>query len=59
MNPRSPRKRDDYFETGSDSPPTKRSSAAAAVCWGFGPEFLLGSDLELVGRADLEKEGRS
>ena len=127
--PSVPRKRDDYFETGSHSPPTKLwrrwrserglrngaalgaevrsrdrrdacasvalgraiagtltrwscgspasgricgepsttrasfstcwSSAAAAVCWGFGPEFLLGSDLELVGRADLEKEGRS
>jgi hypothetical protein len=26
--------------------------AHVAVCWGFGPEFLLGSGLELVGRAD-------
>jgi hypothetical protein len=29
-----------------------RISAHIAVCWGFGPEFLLGSGLELVGRAD-------
>ena len=26
--------------------------AHVAVCWGFGPEFLLGTGLELVGRAD-------
>jgi hypothetical protein len=29
-----------------------RISAHIAVCWGFEPEFLLGSGLELVGRAD-------
>jgi hypothetical protein len=29
-----------------------RISAHIAVCWVFGPEFLLGSGLELVGRAD-------
>jgi hypothetical protein len=30
----------------------RRISAHIAVCWGFGPEFLLGRGLELVGRAD-------
>jgi hypothetical protein len=34
-------------------PSARRASALISLfCWGFGPEFLLGSGLELVGRAD-------